>query len=97
DQKRRVADERDRCRGARIERWRAAERDRHAIRPRLAALDQHLRDRRDRLAVRAARVEEPLAVGVIGRHPGPSRWTVAGENAGRQTAMYSAPPASGVL
>src|SRR5512143_3515704 len=26
-----------------------------------------------------------------------SRWTVSGENAGRQTAMYSAPPAWGVL
>ena len=26
-----------------------------------------------------------------------SRWTVSGENAGRQTAMYSAPSASGVL
>jgi hypothetical protein len=27
----------------------------------------------------------------------PSRCTVAGEKAGTQTAMYSAPPASGVL
>ena len=26
-----------------------------------------------------------------------SRWTVAGEKAGRQTAMYSAPSAPGVL
>ena len=26
-----------------------------------------------------------------------SRWTVAGENAGRQTAMYSAPSGPGVL
>jgi hypothetical protein len=26
-----------------------------------------------------------------------SRWTVAGEKAGRQTAMYSAPPGVGLL
>ena len=26
-----------------------------------------------------------------------SRWTMSGENAGRQTATYSAPPGSGVL
>ena len=26
-----------------------------------------------------------------------SLWTVSGEKAGRQTAMYSAPPGSGVL
>src|SRR5690606_27717697 len=35
---------------------------------------------------------------MIGRlHYSPSRCTVAGEKAGRHTATYSAPPASGVL
>ena len=32
----------------------------------------------------------------VGQLPTSSRWTVFGENAGRHTAMYSAPSGSGV-
>jgi hypothetical protein len=35
--------------------------------------------------------------GVLLRHRHPSRLTVSGENAGRQTAMYSAPSIAGLL
>ena len=42
--------------------------------------------------------DSELLDGVDGaRHAHASRWTVAGEKAGRQMATYSAPPGSGLL
>ncbi len=45
--------------------------------------------------MRAASDSARLEAGSVSRQS--SRWTVAGENAGRQTAMYSPPPAAGLL
>lgn len=72
-----------------------------------------LAGRRARIHDAGRRQRPGLAPGTLspparGRRPGeahaepaagqpPSRWTVDGENAGRQTATYSAPPGSGLL
>jgi len=72
-----------------------AERDEAGARARQPAGDQ----RRPDDGVGERRRHDSGLLDRIGgaRHGHASRWTVAGENAGRQMATYSAPPGSGLL